>query len=154
MIRLERDPAFWFDVASHPAVMGTVFGLDAASVALCATEDAYLPLASDNGGFLFCRLDGVGFVRELHTLFTPEGWGREVHTAAKEAFEWVFRTAQVVTTFETENNPRSQPPRSFGFVVCGPWQDTIIGRMRGWALTKTAWQASPARRRMCLSSPH
>lgn len=154
MIRLERDVAFWLDVASHPAVAGSIMGLDAQTVADCVLDTAFTPLASEHGGFLFCRRDGLGFVMELHTLYTPEGWGREVHTAAKQAFEWIFRASQLVMTFEVELNPRSQPPRSFGFIEAGEWQETSLGRLKAWVLTRNAWRSSPARRRMCLSSHH
>ncbi|MGI8839951.1 MAG: hypothetical protein ACR2F8_04070 [Caulobacteraceae bacterium] len=148
MIRLERDPAFWRDIASHPAVAGAVMGLDPDAVAAAAQRPSQLPLASDNGGFLFGQMDALGLVRELHTLYRPAGWGREVAGAAKEAFEWVFSAAQVVVTHELENNPHSRPPRSFGFTPAGEWQATVIGPLRAWVLTRAAWEASPAHGRM------
>ncbi len=154
MIREERDPAFWFEVASHPAVLGAVMGLSPAQVAQCSQKPEILPLASMNGGFLFCRMDQIGITVELHTLYRPAGWGKEVSSAAKEAFAWVFRTHQIVTTYELQANDRSQPPRSFGFVRCGEWQQTPAGLLRAWVLTRAAWEASPAQRRYlrCHSS--
>lgn len=76
MIAVNRDPAFWQVVASHPSVSPYVsFGrtvdwgfVESASV---------VPLASEHGGFLFFQADGLGRVYELHTLYLPEGWGRK-----------------------------------------------------------------------------
>jgi hypothetical protein len=147
VIREERDGAFWFEIASHPAVKGAVMGLDPRAVAEAAMRPTLLPLASDNGGFLFGRMDGLGLVRELHTLYRPAGWGREAAGAAKEAFAWVFAAAQVVVTYEMQANPRSRPPRSFGFTQAGAWRRTAAGALRAWVLTRAAWELSPAHRR-------
>ncbi len=157
MIRVERDPDWWADVASHPAVQGTLFG-SADAVGAVALNPAVLPLAADNGGFFFARMDVAGFALELHTLFRPKGWGREVHGAAKEAFEYVFaRGCQVVVTYQVEGNERSQPPRSFRFVQAGEYRHAgdAAARFRAWVLTKSAWEDSPAHRRMtaCPSYP-
>ncbi|MEO8927303.1 MAG: hypothetical protein ABI306_09080 [Caulobacteraceae bacterium] len=147
MIREERDPAFWVEIASHPAVTGAIMGLRADQIAAFAPNPAIIPLASDNGGFLFCRMDQIGLTLELHTLYRPAGWGREVATAGKEALQWVFRTYQVITTYEMETNPQSRPPRSFGFVAAGEFQQTPVGSLRAWVLTRAAWESSPAHRR-------
>jgi hypothetical protein len=147
VIRLERDSAFWFEIASHPAVRGAVMGLDPQAVAEAALRPTLLPLASDNGGFLFGQMDAMGVVRELHTLYRPAGWGREVAGAAKQAFAWVFQTAQVVVTYEMQANEKSRPPRSFGFTPAGEWQMTAAGALRAWVLTRAAWELSPAHRR-------
>ena len=112
-----------------------------------AMHDSITPLASENGGFLFCRLDGLGRVFELHTLFTPEGWGREVSASAKEAFAHMFAAgARVITTFEVEG--WSAPPLSFGWRAVGEFDETDIGPVRTWVLTLEAWEGSPAHRRM------
>lgn len=143
MIREERDPAFWVKVASHPQVRETLLGMDPEAVGPMAVAERTLPLAAEHGGFLFFTLDGFGRAVELHTLFTPEGWGREVHRASKAAFNRVFETAQVVVTYEVENSWRSRPPRSFGFKAAGDFGPTPIGSLRTWILTKNAWRASP-----------
>jgi hypothetical protein len=107
-----------------------------------------MPLASEHGGFMFVRQDAFGFVCELHTLFTPEGWGREVSAAAKQAFNAVFLlNYQAVITLEVRANPRSQPPRSYGFAQAGDWRMSPAGEVRLWVLTRAAWEASPANRR-------
>lgn len=147
MIREERDPAFWEAIAAHPAVTGAMMGLTAAQVAASAQRAEIIPLASDNGGFVFCRMDQIGVSLELHTLYRPAGWGREVARAGKEALEWVFRTFQVIVTHQVEDNRLSQPPRSFGFVQAGEYQKSPVGAIRAWVLTRAAWEASPAHRR-------
>ena len=147
-IREERDPEFWGEIASHPAIQGAMMGLTPVQVAAASQRPQIVPLASDNGGFFFCRMDQIGMIAELHTLYRPAGWGREVARAGKEALEWVFRAVQIVTTYQIEANPLSQPPRSFGFVQAGEWQKTAVGSARMWVLTRAAWEASPAHKRM------
>lgn len=144
MIRIERDPAFWTDVVARIGGDSTV---DLA--ALCAQHNV-LPLASRRGGFFFVRLDAAGFCAELHTLFTPDAWGsREIVIAAKQAFNALFLCGfQLVTTLEVRANARSQPPLSFGFVRAGDWRDSPVGECRAWILTRAAFEASPACRRL------
>ncbi len=147
MIREERDPAFWREIASHPDLVGALMGLSPLQVQEIATRPDILPLASQNGGFFFGRLDGLGLVLELHSLFRPEGWGREVAATGKEALARVFRTAQVITTYEVRGNAHSRPPRSYGFVQAGDWQGADVATLRLWVLTRAAWQSSPVFRR-------
>ena len=148
MIRVERDPAWWAAIAAHPAVVGTLLGVGPELIGALCRRDDIMPLAADHGGFMFVLRDTLGFTCELHTLFTPEGWGREVLLAGVEALHAVFLAGyQAVTTFEVRENPRSQPPRSFGFHQAGDWRETPIGELRLWVLTRKAWEASPAQRR-------
>lgn len=106
-------------------------------------------LRSQNGGFLFVQLDGIGRVFELHTLYKPEGWGREVLLSAKQAFAAIFAAgAQVVVTYEVEGWKRSQPPLSFGFKPAGDFAPALGTALRTWTLTRSAWDLSPARGRM------
>lgn len=144
-----RDPAFWVEIAEHPAVEPHVLmGAGSSSLATLILNPTVIPLASENGGLIFCRLDGFGRVYELHTLFKPEGWGREVLSTAKTCFRRMFEGGcQVVTTYEVEGWWRSQPPKSFGFKPCGGFGPSPIGSLRTWILTRDAWDASPARRR-------
>jgi hypothetical protein len=146
-----RHPAFWQGVAEHPEVAPHAFlGRDPVSLEPVVTSPAVLPLASAHGGFLFVQLDQIGRVRELHTLYTPEGWGREVLWAAKQAFDRVFSTGcQVVTTYEVEGWWRSRPPKSFGFQRAGDFGDVpgLGASLSTWILTVSAWEASPARKR-------
>jgi hypothetical protein len=151
-VRIERDPAFWAQVLAHPEVArGAAFD-QAIDIAAVVGNPAVLPLRAEHGGFLICALDAAGWVRELHSLFTPEGWGREVHAAAKAALSLCFDDGmQALATYEARSNPRSRPPRSFGFSSMGEF--TPAGRlgprfaaveMRGWILTRRTWEASPA----------
>lgn len=153
MIRIERDPAFWREIACHPAVAPALIGLSPEVVGEFATRPDVLPLAAVHGGFLFVRRDELGFSCELHSLFTPGGWGREVHEAGWQALNALWLLGyQTLTTFEAAVNERSRPPRSFGFIACGPWRETPFGTLRQWVLTREAFAASPAaqrRRRQC-----
>ncbi len=146
MIRVERDADFWRGVIAHPQVSHVMMGLPL-DIAGLVEHESVVPLASSNGGFLFCRLDGLGRVFELHTLFKPDGWGREVSGSAKEAFAHMFDVgAQVITTYEVEG--WASPPLSFGWRTAGEFAPSPIGNTRTWILTLEAWAASPARRRM------
>ena len=153
-IRVERDARFWERVAGHPAVAPTLMGLDPEAVGRLAGQPEVLPLAARHGGFLFARRDPAGFVCELHTLFTPEGWGREALVAGAAALGAVWLAGfQVVTTLEVQANPRSRPPLTFGFTRAGDWRATPIGPSRLWTLSRQAWEASPARRRVPCPLP-
>lgn len=150
MIRVERNPAFWVDVASHPALTGALYGLHPDALTQIVGLPQVVPLAAQHGGFLFNRLDVFGFVYELHTLFTPEGWGREVVEAGHEALETIFGLGPVaaIVTAQMADNSRSQPPRSFGFVPCAhDWANSALGSIKPWLLTRPAWEQSPARKR-------
>lgn len=151
MLREQRDPGFWQAVAEHPEVAPHVFlGHGPVSLAELVAHESVCPLASDRGGFLFCRLDAIGRLWELHTLFTPEAWGREVFVSAIQALSQMFQgSAQVVTTYEVEGWWRSRPPKSFGFQRAGDFRAVpqIGAALSTWILTKAAWEQSPAHRR-------
>lgn len=148
MIRIERDPAFWVGIASHPALAGALMGLAPEAIGPLVLLDAVQPFAADHGGFLFSRLDALGFVHELHSLFTPEGWGREVSVAGKQALAIMFDgPCRILTTLQVQSNARSHPPKSYGFVPVGDWTESAVGVVRPWLLTKEAWLGSPAHRR-------
>jgi hypothetical protein len=148
MITEQRDPGFWRAIASDPALAGVMMGLSPDQIAEAATRPGILPLASDNGGFFFGAMDALGLTVELHTLYRPAGWGREVALAGREALDRVFGTYQVVITHEVAGNARSRPPRSFGFTMAGDWQDAGPFVLRAWVVTRAAWDASPVKRRM------
>lgn len=156
MIREDHDVTFWTGIANHPSVkphVGLGRDFDMAAVALPAVT----PLRSENGGFLFVRLDGLGRIHELHTMYRPEGWGREVLLGLKAAVTEMFaRGAELITTYETEGHWRSRPPKTFRFEAAGDFSPApgFDVRFRTWFLTRDAWEASPAQRRMqsCLGS--
>ena len=146
----QRDPSFWRAVIDHPQVKPHVTLGHAFDVAPLVASARVLPLASENGGFLMVQLDGIGRVFELHTMFRPEGWGREVLLALKDACEMMFceRGAQIITTYEVATNKRSQPPKTFRFQPAGDFEPCDYGDFRSWVLTKADWLTSPARRSM------
>ncbi len=150
MIREDRDAAFWTDVYEHPAVKPHVGLGREIDIAGIVSDPAVTPLRAEHGGFIFAQLDGLARIYELHTLFTPEGWGREVAGAAKDAFAFMFdRGADLIVTQEVAGNRRSQPPRSFRFSPAGEFRASPLGvDLRSWVLTRYAWEASPARLRM------
>lgn len=147
MITEDRDAVFWSRIAEHPMVKPHVgLGRDF-NIAMLVAHPLVTPLRSENGGFLFCRLDAPGRVYDLHTLYHPAGWGKEVYSAAKLAFEEMFsRGAQVIVTNEVAGNKRSQPPKTFRFAPCGDFAPSPYGPdFRTWILTRAAWDSSPAR---------
>ena len=148
-IREERDPAFWQAVADHPEVRHVSQGHDVDMRAI-VEQPTVVPLASHHGGFLFFQRDWLGGVYELHTLFRPEGWGREAHDAGVAALVEMFvnRQAAVIFTYATEDR-RSRPPKSFGFEQVANTRRSAIGEITPHALTATKWFASPAWRRAC-----
>lgn len=150
MIREDRSLEFWNGVYEHPEVKPHVsLGHDLDLAAILANP-AVTPLRATHGGFLFVQLDGLGRVHELHTMFTPEGWGREVLGALKDAVSLMFsRGAQLITTYDVDGHWRSRPPKTFRFEPCGDFAPTTLGpRLRTWALSRIAWEASPACQRM------
>lgn len=145
----QRDPSFWRDVAADPAVAPSLFGIEPEALDAVIEHPCVLPLASENGGMLFTSRCGFAKVWELHTLYKPQGWGREVLNAAKQAFRRMFGDgAEMVFTHEQVGNWRSRPPRSFGFKPQGAPFESALGTFRLWVLTRDAWGASPACQRM------
>lgn len=143
---LERDPEFWRRIASHPKVAG-LLDMGNADIGEIAQMPAVFPLATRNGGFLICALDASQCIYELHALFTPEGWGREVNQAGKSAMRFLFdRGAHLVVISEVEGNWRSRPPKSFGYKQCGEFaMSPVLGkRVRIWSLSSKDWFSSPA----------
>lgn len=148
-LRIERDPHFWTEVASHPALATALYGLPPAFIGQIVQNPRLTPLAAQHGGVFVSPLDAVGFLYEVHAMFTPEGWGREAYEASAETAMALFASgAQVISSLEIRDNARSRPPRSFGSVPVGDWRETQIGEGRCWILTRDAWEGSPARKRL------
>lgn len=148
MIREERDPEFWVRIAGHPEVLPHLMGVSLEVVETLVQHEKVIPLASENGGYLFTRIDGFGRVLELHSMFTPRGRGREAHRAGCEALERLFPDHCAVITYEVQGNPLSRPPKSFGFKPLEDFRETEVATVRTWILTREAWEQSPARQRM------
>lgn len=151
-LRIERNPYFWLNIAQRPEVEPYVLqGAPADYLAEFVIRDDVLPLAAPNGGFLF-HDKGAG-VYELHTLFAPEGWGREVAEALRAATQHLLvgKKAKALTTYEQENYWRSRPPLSHGWKSTSEFANTGIGSVRSWELTRAAWLASAVGKKVCRS---
>jgi hypothetical protein len=148
-IREERDPVFWQDVADHPQVRHVNHGHDV-DMAAIVEQPTVVPLASQNGGFLFFQRDWLGGAYELHTMFRPEGWRREAHDAGVAALVEMFgaRQAAVIFTYATDDR-KSRPPKTFGFEQAAEPRFSAIGEVTPYILTAAKWFASPAWRRAC-----
>lgn len=145
-----RDASFWDAVAAHPQVAPGVFmGLDQVSAAPLIEAESSIPLASENGGLIFEAKDHLGFTYELHTLYRPEGWGREVNRHAKDCFAYVFERASVIVTHEQEGQKQTRPPLSFGWRPAGEYKEVgLPRRLKLWILTRDAWMSSPVGRKL------
>ena len=145
-----RDVHFWDSIAQHESVAPHVFmGVTPYSLAVLINNEANIPHASENGGVLFVAVDGLGLVKEMHTMYRPEGWGREVAINGKAFVNEVMKESVLIITHEQEGNWRSSPPKSHGWKPCGDY--CYVGlpkRLRLWALTQEAWRASPVGRKM------
>lgn len=111
------------------------------------------PVWCGHGGFLFHALDHLGFVYDLHAMFSSDGWGKHVTKALFSALNAVFdQGARIVTVTELSGKPMSRPPLSFGFRPIGEFRQTSMGEARSWLLTQDAWISSPAFKRgsLCL----
>lgn len=145
-IRLERNPEFWRDLLEQPDVRAAMRGLDSSiGVDAVIGNQSVLPFASENGGYIFVRMDPFGTIYDLHALYSTEGRGREAHGALKAALDRV--NADLIVAFETDDT-HSRPPLSFGFKAAGECRHTSLGPVRTWILTREAWEASKARARL------
>lgn len=147
---INRNVAFWDDVASHPEVAPHIFlGMEPQSLSILVDDDRNLCLASENGGCIFVSLDHLGQVWEMHTMYKPEGWGREVARAGKAFIAKVFECGSVILTYEQEGNWRSVPPKSHGWKAAADY--CAVGlpkRLKMWILTREAWSNAPVNRRL------
>ncbi len=143
MVAINRDASFWERIANHPDVAHVMFGqvVDFSSV----EAECVYPYAAVNGGYIFVRLDPFGRIYDLHSLFTPEGWGREAFQTAIEVLA-LLPGWQVITTYHT-GHKQSKPPASFGFRPAGAFCETPFGNWQTWLLTRDAWEASPVYKR-------
>lgn len=145
MIREDRGPDFWTRIAAHPEVRKTLFGYGPEMVGEYMGHPTVRHFSTENGGWAFVRLDSVGLIWDTHTMFVPEGWGREASAVLKHALRAMFKTAQILTAYETEGGFRT--PISFGFRPAGGSTLTPVGPLKSWVLTRSAWESSPAYRR-------
>lgn len=143
--------AWWDEIASHPQVADHVFmGLPRVSMSTLLEQPGAFGLHSTNGGCIFIPRDPLGLTLEMHTLFRPEGWGREVAAAGRRFMPAVFESAALILTHEQEGHWRSRPPKSHGWKPCADFQDVgLPRRLRLWALTREGWMDSIVGRKSC-----
>lgn len=141
---VDRNPQFWVKIASHAGVAHVLDGMEAATIADIALQDDVIPYRGINGGYFLKKSDSFGRVYELHTIFTPEGWGKEAFYVARSMFDQAFAFCDLILTHETEHH-QSRPPKTFRFKQMGDFNYTPHGRVRLWSLSKADWESSPAR---------
>lgn len=147
---IQQDHRFWDEIAQHPEVAPHVFvDREPETLQPLLSMPGTIAMASENGGIIFMTRDPLGMVYEMHTLYRPEGWGREVAIAAKQFMQEMFKAASVIVTQEQEGNWRSCPPKSHGWQVAGEYCSVGLSkRLRMWVLTKQSWITSPVGRKM------
>lgn len=150
---INRNVKFWDAVAQHESVAPFVFmGTEKQSLAPLIECEKNIPCASTTGGILFVQMDHLGLIFEMHTMFLPDGWGREVAMFGACALNRVFEKAQMVVTYEQEDHWRSRPPKSHRWKSAGSFVDHgLPKRLKMWYLTKEDWLSSPVgKKTRCL----
>jgi hypothetical protein len=136
-----RDPAFWQPIIDHPLVKPHVsLGSDVDWLSVLLDSPMCVPFRGEAGGYFLVRMAHGTW--DLHAAFEPRGWGRDANVTLKRALgavEW-----DLIVSLEVDGNWRSRPPRSFGFRPAEPMRSGL----RLYHLTRAAWEASPAFRRM------
>lgn len=111
------------------------------------TLDNVHPLRKTNGGFVF--VDIAPNAQEVHVSFLPEERGKPIAAAFRETFLQKMQEKELIVAHEWEDNWRSKPPRSYGFVPDGVFNKSIVGvRCKRWVLTRDAWERSPVFRKL------
>lgn len=147
-----RDPLFWDDVQSDPAVH---FAFSRSGIRIRLAELAASPLyrvfTGANGGFLFCDMEPTRRFYVLHAAFKQKAWGREPWEVGRRAAKTLFDEGAVaLTNLQREGEWRQRPPRSFGWVALSdfePVRDRDY-RAKSWILTREMWYHSTAYGRM------
>ena len=142
---INRSADFWDSVAFDPDVAPFVF-MDAPrqSLSVLVGDESNEPFASDNGGVLFVKTDHLGSIYEMHTMFRPEGWGREVAITGAKALHHIFSKALLVFTYEQEGHWQSRPPKSHRWKSSGEFIDQGLSkRLKLWYLTRDDFLSSP-----------
>lgn len=138
MIRT-RDATFLNQVANHPSVrpwLGTD-GVSYVDLGILLALDGAFALINDVGGFVFIP-KGEGEY-EFHTQFLPEGRGRRVFEASREAQRIVFGEdgAKAVHTYVPHPN---RAARGLA-IMSGFTQTGADDQNTYWTLTREAWEA-------------
>lgn len=95
MIRQTMNPAFLNEVANHPSVRPFVAAGDTPlDLTPLVTNPNNICLVMEHGGWVIQRLDAGLY--EVHSLFLPEGRGRDFQHGAKEGVRWMFTRTECV----------------------------------------------------------
>lgn len=116
MIREERDPGFWNEIANHPTVRPWLGGEGDLDLSAVLANTLNEPLAGPHGGFLFIKHE-VGRY-ELHTLIGSEGRGASVLPLFAEAARRLFTktdATEIVTKTPGSNRAAAIMARRAGF---------------------------------------
>lgn len=137
----------WTPVLEHPDVEPFVLrGLGTVDDFLdWIKQDDVTEYRYPGGGFVFVdKPDGL----EIHVAFLPDFWGRPLAISFRNVFTKVMALGKTVVAHEWEDNWRSKPPRSYGFVEDGVFKSTDFGvSCKRWFLTPEAWYNSPVGRK-------
>ena len=112
MVRQDFTAEFLNSVGNDPSVRPYIGNPDSGPVDVSNLLDTSVFLVTDHGGFVFHKLNPGYYC--LHTMFLPEGRGKHVAAAARDAFMWMFcRTdAEEIVTYSPKARRASRPPRS------------------------------------------
>lgn len=117
MIRRTMSPTLFDEVANHPEVRPWLGGgtgpLDTRP---WVENPAVFCLEADKGGFVFHPI--LAGVYELHTMFLPEGRGKALMDAAREAWRYMFTQTdalEIVTKCPDDNTGARMASSQHGF---------------------------------------
>jgi hypothetical protein len=137
----------WHDVVTHkdvePFVLRGLASYDDFKAWLMT--DGVTEYRYPGGGFVFVdKPDGV----EIHVAFLPDFWGRSLAMSFRDVFQKVMAGGRNIIAHEWADNWRSMPPRSYGFVEDGVFENTEFGvACKRWVLTPETWYRSPVGRK-------
>jgi hypothetical protein len=144
VIREERDPGYWARIANDGAVRPTLGGEGPLDFTEIIQRPDVVALAAPHGGFVFLNIWPTRW--ELHTMFLPEGRGRNVLRSFGAAAQHMFTAtdcAEIVTKAADSNRAAQFMALKAGFRVVfrreGAWQDG--SGLNHYALTLDEWTA-------------
>lgn len=110
------DPARLNFLANHPEIRPHVGGEGALDLTALALNPAVIVLDSEHGAFVLVPI--LPQVYELHTMFLPEGRGRDFFDRAREMFRYVFcetDAVEIVTKVPDDNRGAAVACAKTGF---------------------------------------
>lgn len=101
-----RCPAFWARIANDPTVRPTLGGEGPLAFDDLLDRPDVVALATEHGGFIFTQAFPARW--EMHSLFLPQGRGRAVLSAFREAARFMFSATdcvEIITKAADSNRP-------------------------------------------------